>query len=522
MSTLIPFPAPDAEEHASAETERKRRLFAWADHVLEEIGLVAKIAAAANVLDLSKISFDPDSVEVALAIRDVLHPTNGQRENCFVGMREGTLKRLLKTRFAELRRDREAALQRGHGAASSRASTTTSNWTDDLKLDDKGAVRPLLTNLIQFLRNHPKWEGVLGFDEFNVKVVIRKRPPWGDEPPDTPWTDNHDALTRVWFQGEEIFATQGDVGRAVQVAARHNPFHPVRDYFDALVWDGTPRLDTVLSTYFHAEDSPYTRAIGPRFLISGVARIYKPGCKVDHMWVLEGPQGRQKSEALRTLAIRDDWFTDQLSAIKSKDASVEMAGAFLIEIPEMDALTRASSNTGKGFLTRRFDRYRPPYGKHTVNLPRQCVFAGTVNPPANGYLKDSTGARRFWPVACRGLIDRDGIEHDRDQLWAEACVRFKAGATWWLETPQLEALAAVEQAARFQVDVWQERVAKWIGRRRDVSISEVLAHALGLASAQEQSHRAEMRVAAILTRLGFTKVRARKGRQREYRYQREN
>ena len=111
----------------------------------------------------------------------------------------------------------------------------------------------------------------------------------------------------------------------------------------------------------------------------------------------------------------------------------------------MDALTKATSSAIKAFLTRRRDRFRPPYGKHTINLPRQCVFAATINPTAGGYLKDPTGARRFWPVACRGMIDRDGLEKVRDQLWAEAVHRFKAGAPWWLETPELEALATAEQ-----------------------------------------------------------------------------
>jgi len=67
---------------------------------------------------------------------------------------------------------------------------------------------------------------------------------------------------------------------------------------------------------------------------------------------------------------------------------------------------------------------------------RKCVFAGTVNPPAGGYLKDPTGARRIWPVACHGVIDLEALERDRSQLWAEAVARFNAGAKWWLETPE--------------------------------------------------------------------------------------
>ena len=128
-------------------------------------------------------------------------------------------------------------------------------------------------------------------------------------------------LARVWFQREDIAAGHGDVARAVQAAARHNPFHPVRDYFDALVWDGTPRLDTWLVTYFHADDTAYR---GPSVLGTSSRRSrasMSRACKVDHMLILEGPQGKLKSEALRTLAVRDEWFTDRLSHVGSKDAA---------------------------------------------------------------------------------------------------------------------------------------------------------------------------------------------------------
>jgi predicted P-loop ATPase len=150
-------------------------------------------------------------------------------------------------------------------------------------------------------------------------------------------------------------------------------------------------------------------------------------------------------------------------------------------------------------------------------LKRQCVFVGTVNPPVGGYLKDPTGSRRFWPVACSGMIDLVGLERDRDQMWAEAVRAYKAGEKWWMETPKLEALATAEQAARFKVDVWTETVEAWIGKRKDTSVAEVLKGALGIA-ANEQTRTAEMRVADILTHLGFEKYRARKGEARSNRY----
>ena len=503
MVELIKLPVPasqDADDYARADTQRNQRLFDWADGVLKRLGLDKAVAAAKSIEELRKITLDVDSAEIALAIRDALHPASGDRQEHFRGLKEGGLKLILKNRFVELKKTGEAVLRRNRQP----------DWTDKLILDKDGKIVANLANVILILREAPKWKGVLGYDEFNARVVIRQRPPWGQEAPDSPWTDHHESLTRVWFQSERINPSAGDVFRAVQAAARHSSFHPVRAYFDSLVWDGVPRDDTWLIVYFHAEDSPYIRAIGPRYLISAVARIYEPGCKVDHTIVLEGPQGKQKSEGLRTLAVNDVWFTDRLSHVSSKDAAQEMAGVLIIEIAEMDALTRATASAMKSFLTRRRDRYRPTYGKHTVNLPRQCVFAGTINPPAEGYLKDSTGARRLWPVACRGMVDLAGLEVARDQLWAEAVHRFKAGAKWHLETPELEALASAEQEARFVVDDWEAPIVEWLKDRADVSVGEVLVHALGIAK-ERHSQSAQNRVVRILTnrRLGFSKHRPR-------------
>jgi predicted P-loop ATPase len=509
----LPVPvSPDADEHARADTQRNQRLFDWADAVLKKLGLDEEVAAARSIEELRNITLDDaDPAELILAIRDALYPASGHRRELFRGLTDGGLKQILKNRLNELKKKREAVLRRG--------KPKQPHWTDQLIVNKNGRIAANLANLILVLREAPKWRGVLAFDEFNIRVCIRKQPPFEEEvAADTPWTDHHESLARSWFQRENINAAAGDIGRAVQAAARHNPFHPVRDYLSRVVWDGKPRLDTWLIVFFHAEDSAYIRAIGPRYLISSVARIFQPGCKVDYVLVLEGPQGKQKSEALRALVKDDAWFTDRLSHVASKDAALEIAGVQLVEIAEMDALTKATSSAIKSFITRRRDRFRPPFGKHPIALPRQCVFAATMNPPASGYLKDPTGARRFWPVACRGMIDRDGLENARDQLWAEAVHRFKADEVWWLETAELEALATAEQAARFVVDAWEEPIREWLGDRVDVGLFEVLEHALRLAP-EQWTLSAQKRVIAVLTRMGFTKCRPRtpEGRKNLYR-----
>jgi predicted P-loop ATPase len=186
---------------------------------------------------------------------------------------------------------------------------------------------------------------------------------------------------------------------------------------------------------------------------------------------------------------------------------------------EMDAQARASASAMKAFITRRYDNFVPRWGKHPIKLPRQCVFTGTINPPVGGYLKDPTGARRFWPVECHGMIDVEALERSRDQLWAEAVAQYHAGKKWWLETPELEALATAEQRLRFKSDVWREPVKRWLGRRKDVSLSEVMKGALRIALL-DQDQRAQNRVVDILTELGFTKYRARNGDRRPSRYRR--
>lgn len=133
------------------------------------------------------------------------------------------------------------------------------------------------------------------------------------------------------------------------------------------------------------------------------------------------------------------YFTDEISDLGSKDAAMQAMGAWIIEIAELDSMSRGEVGRIKAFMSRTEDRFRPPFGRRVINSARQCVFAGTVN--HGSYLRDETGARRFWPVQCTG-ISLEALKHDRDQLWAEAVAAFKAGRAWWLDTPEfLEAAA---------------------------------------------------------------------------------
>jgi predicted P-loop ATPase len=266
-----------------------------------------------------------------------------------------------------------------------------------------------------------------------------------------------------------------------------------------------------------------------------VARIYLPGAKADCVLILEGPQGLKKSTALMTLA--EPWFTDRLSDLGSKDAAMETKGVWVIEVAELDTMTRAEVGAIKAFISRTHDRFRPPYGKRLVDLPRQCIFAGSVN-PEGGYLKDATGGRRFWPVLCT-TIDIDRLRADRDQLWAEARDRFRRGEPWWLDTLGLNAAATEEQENRYQAEAWEEPIRHYIehevqwnengyGDRKaysvrrqqpltTVAVAEVLEHALGIEPGR-WSQIDQNRVSRCLVSMGFVRRKLRHDGRRQWRY----
>lgn len=350
---------------------------------------------------------------------------------------------------------------------------------------------------------------MLAWDEFRLRVIILRQTPWGSQP--GPWTDRDGVLLAVWLQREGIEVRPDTVGPIVLAVAQERLQHVVRDYFDGLKWDGVARLDRWLTRYLGVEETPYSRAVGAKWLISGVARIIEPGCKVDTILVLEGKQGIGKSRAIKILA--GDWFCDSMPDLHMKDAAIQLAGALIIEFAELDSLYRSEAGTIKAFLSRSTDRYRPPYGKNAIDAPRQVIFAGSVN--ESEYLKDSTGGRRFWPVKCGEVFDLAGLQADRDQLWAEAVARYKAGEKHWLDEPELVQAAADQQAERFDGDAWQERIEHWLilNAKASATTEQILEHCLDM-KVKDWNHSAKIRIARCMAALGWEKKQVRDGADR--------
>lgn len=410
--------------------------------------------------------------------------------------------------------------------ASARRKPTVVQGPDGVQRNPCGAATTNLANVVRVLEIDPGWRESLRFNSFALRIeAVGGSPVHGEQPGKTiAWDDAADKRSCVYLQRNVEWQAAGPsacmVADAIEVVARQREYHPLRDYLDACAakWDGTPRIRLLLPTYFAVEDSDYSRCVGEKFLRSAVARIFDPGCKADHMLILESrAQGMFKSMGAKILA--GEWFTDELPDLRSKDAAIQLLGRWIIEGAELDTMGRSEASTFKAFTSRTADVYRPPYGRRTIEVPRQNVFIGTTN--GGTYLRDDTGNRRVWPVKCLGKVKVDELARDRDQLWGEAVMSYREGKSWWFED---ESVPAAEQDARFVTDVWESQILPFIERRRavGVTVGEILGDVLSIAP-KDMGRREDMRVASILVHLHWERRRFELEpidgkRQREWRY----
>ena len=396
---------------------------------------------------------------------------------------------------------------------------TQEEWRQDLLRTDKGGIRNMQANVNTILAHDEEWRGILGFDLFRDRICVRAAPPWhGDDAPidlSDRWDDETDPQRlQSWIARHYGFEPTIARSRSgALIAALRLGFHPIREYLDGLEWDGIERIDTWLEIYCGVDcegeseaalrHCQYVRSVGRWWLISAVARIFVPGCKVDHVLVLEGDQGIKKSSTFQALMHDPSWFTDSHIEIGTKDSMLALRGKWIVEFSEFDGIiSRKEAAAIKQFLTSDTDHYRKPYAAESADHPRQNVFGGSVN--KEEYLRDETGNRRYWPVKA-SRVDLDSIRRDRDQLWAEAVAAFKRGDRWWPEDGEHD-LMRDEQSERSVGDPWEQKIEEWVIDRNQIEVTDVLSGPLDMPGGHQEK-RHQMRVVAILKALGFVRTR---------------
>lgn len=314
----------------------------------------------------------------------------------------------------------------------------TDDWAKHLEFSKKGEITDSLSNLVLILRNDPNLQGV-AYNAHRGAIVLIESVPWRKtrewKGPD--WSDDDDAALRVYLEKVYKIWTPSKLNDALAAVSHERAFHPVRDYLEGLPeWDGLPRLEELLIDYLGAEDSAYTRAVTKKTFTAAVARVMRPGCKFDYMLVLVGRQGIGKSTLFTRLAGK--WFNDSLSMadMRDKTSAEKLQGYWILEIGELAGFRKAEVESVKSFLSRQRDIYRPSYGRRTVEHPRQCLIVGSTNNDT-GFLRDSTGNRRFWPVTVTGVSDDRAPwvmdDYTVNQVWAEAVDAWRAGEKLYLE-----------------------------------------------------------------------------------------
>ncbi len=372
----------------------------------------------------------------------------------------------------------------------------------------KGELASCLSNVYQILAHHPAWKGVLAYDEMSLCTVKRKSPPF-DEGRVGEWDAQDDSRAAMWLSRAHGFTPSSAlIAEAVEVLARANAWHPVREYLRSLKWDGEKRLNGWLTKYLGVKLTPYSARISAWWLMGAVKRVLVPGSKFDYCLVLCGPQGKGKSTVFEILG--GEWFGDTELDLASKDAMSGLRGKLIYEFPELGALARSEERRQKSFLSRRTDEYRPVYGRREIKAPRQVIFGGSTN--EHEWNKDPTGGRRFWPADCLiDQIDHAGLRLVRDQLFAEAFARVNAGERYWPTAEEQRKMFDEEQLRVEQQDSIVDAIHDWVWSRvSDFSAYDVASECLKL-DASKMTRDVQTRIGIALRKLGCERVERRNG-----------
>ena len=367
-----------------------------------------------------------------------------------------------------------------------------------LAKDKQNVPHANLSNGSLLLRMLKDFKGKIWLDTFRDRIFhsLRGAP--------REWTDADTRRTASFFQQTVNLPTfaLSTVEDAVQHAAECNPRNSVQEWLEQIEWDGIERLSTWPADLLGVEQNIYTQAIGRNWLIGMVARAYQPGCKMDHMPVLEGRQGLSKSSFLEVLG--GEWFKSLPMQFGDKDFLQAIQGAWLVEIPDMTGFTQREHSAIISTITIRRDEYRKSYGRRVESHQRVSLFCATSE--RNNYLKSLNGRRRYWPLKCTD-IHLDGLRQEREHLFAEAVLAYRAGEPWWLMPEEADA----EQRSRSEPDPWAARVIEiaetyYEQAGGDVKAAQItcsmLLEKIGV-TLDRQTHKERIRVGEIMESNGW-------------------
>ena len=412
--------------------------FAYSNHATDPCG-----GMLCNAFDLVRLHKFGDLDEEAVDGTPVVRLPSYQAMQEFAASDAGVKKLLYQERMASAKDD--------FAGIADDQEPANDDWVAELDVDKQGNTKANLDNLVLIIRKDRNLQHI-AFNRHRDGIDAKGGLPW--QQMKDGWNDSDYAALKVYLSKHYGVYSPGRTKDAMVAVATERAYHPVKEYLDGLPqWDRVGRVDTLLIDYFGAEDNSYTRAAIRKTLVAAVARIYQPGTKFDSVLILNGPQGIGKSTFFSKLA--GDWFSDSLTIgdMKDKAGPEKMQGYWILELGELAGMRKVDTELLKSFISRVDDKYRASYGLAVENHPRQCVIVGSTN-AENGFLRDITGNRRFWPVRVSGRSAKRSwqlTEEDVEQIWAETLALYRKGEKLYLNDEE-NRIAFREQAEAMETD----------------------------------------------------------------------
>lgn len=400
----------------------------------------------------------------------------------------------------EVRRLVESALTKEKGNAEDPTKIKVA-----LSKNENGKPHQSISNCIKAIERDDRLAGRFRFNVIAYTKTLTLPVPWDDGEGERPIADwDYCGLASFLERRYGLMSKQKAIDAVTEVSM-HNRYNPITTWLDGLVWDGEPRMDTLLPCFLGTDMSDYNVAVMRLFMMGAVARAYEPGTKFDYMPVLIGPQGLGKSYFLRKLGHCSDWYCDNFNTIEGDAAAEKLRGMWIVEMAELLATKKQRDvESIKAFLTSQVDTIRPKYARETEQRPRACVFAGTTNNPH--FLTDTTGNRRFLPVEC-GINEpamslfADGADGYFEQAWAEAVHVYKTERPVLVLDERSAAFAMEKQEQYLEDDprvgmvqqYLDEKLSEWMAkpqrRQEDVRVcaQELIQEALPEEQCRAQS-----------------------------------